>query len=82
MGEISREEFARLYTTLDQGFKDVNARLDLINGRILDHATKISANTTRLEAIEGDQKSGALLSGGVATLIVGVVEGVRWVLGK
>ncbi len=74
MTEISREELNRLYQALDAGFEGINDRLDRLNGTVREHDIKIG--------ILEDRGHPAAWGGGLGALIVGVVEGARWMLGK
>ena len=74
MTEISRDEIDRLYKTLDDGFAGVNARLDRLSGAIGDHATEL--------AVLKDRAHPAAWGGGIGGLMVGLVESVRWMLGR
>lgn len=74
MADISREELDRLYQTLDAGFSGVHSRLDELNGR-----TRKAENAI---AILEDRGHPAAWGGGLGAVIVGIVEGARWMLGK
>lgn len=48
----TREEIARLYTTVDEGFRGIHARLDLLNGRTLKGEVSDAALTQRVTSVE------------------------------
>lgn len=74
MGDISRDEFNRLYETLDGGFRGIHDRLDRQNGRIGQTEQKIAV----LEATTGQsKKTTAALGGGVGLFAVGAIEAFK-----
>ena len=76
MADISRDEFDRLYTTIDDGFRGVHARLDRMNGDVTDAKVQIA----ELKVIA--PKGAAVAGAGAGSVLVGLVEAVKWVLGR
>lgn len=65
MADISREELARLYQTLDDGFRGVHARLDKLNGTVGDHGEAIAVLEDR-----GTRDPLARVGGGIVAVIL------------
>lgn len=74
MADISREELDRLYHTLEVGFSGVHSRLDRLNGQVGKHEAQI--------AVLEDRGHPAAWGGGIGGLLVAVVEGAKWMIGK
>ena len=59
---ISREEFGGLREDIRDGFKGINDRLDLVNGRVRKSEIDIGIMQSRLDAVEKAQEGGELFS--------------------
>ena len=77
MSEISREEFQRLYDTIDDGFRGVHVRLDRMNGRIGTAETDIAVLQEKSSAARS-----AAWGGGIGGVMIGLVESVKWLMGR
>lgn len=73
---IDADEFQRWMVLLRTDMKDIGDRLDLLNGRTRDTETAIAVLQDR-----SANGIAAAWGGGVAGVIVGLIEGLRWVLG-
>lgn len=52
MAGPTREEFDRLYTTIDEGFRGTHERLDVLNGRIGKGEVAFAVSDARLASVE------------------------------
>jgi hypothetical protein len=69
-------ELDRLYQRMDTGFNQVNERLDIVNGRTRTNEIDIGILKDRAGAGKA-----AVAGGGVAGLVMAIIEGIKW-LGK
>ena len=79
MAEISRDEFEGWMQLLREDVQGVHRRLDTLNGRT---RTAESAIAVLQDRSTEDRRSTAAVSGGIAVLVAGVAEGLRWVFSK
>lgn len=78
MTEISREEFVERITMLHAAVLAVQASVDRINGRLREAEQRVAVLDDRA-ATPG---AAAVWGGGGAGLVVSLIEGLRWWLGK
>lgn len=88
MADISREELDRLYHTLDLGFQGVHSRLDTLNSRtgkaelaiaVLQDRAELNKNAiASLQERANGHGAAAILGGGMASVVVGIAEGLKW----
>ena len=71
---LERDEFHVWMETLRADIRGVHSRLDDLNGRTRDAEQKV--------AVLEDRGHPAAWGGGLGALAVGLVEGIRWMLGK
>ena len=70
MGDpITREEWNRLYESMEKGFSGLNARLDLLNGKTQQHTADIAVLMDRSD----DAKTARWIDRGVGTLVAGLL---------
>lgn len=74
MSDISRDEFERLYQTIDAGFKGVHERLDTQNGRVGRVEQKVAVLEDRSN---GSGKGAAVAGGGVGLFVVAAFEAAK-----
>lgn len=74
MGELTREEFISHVELLRGDVRGVQDRLDELNGRT-------RATEQKLAVLE-DRGHPAAWGGGIGGIIVAIIEGARWMIGR
>lgn len=77
MAELSRDEFTRWMETLQEDIRGVHDRLDKLNDRTRTAEQRIAV----LDDRAGPARAAAW-GGGIGGLMVGVIEGLKWLLHK
>ena len=73
---MTPDEVDRLYTRMDQGFTQLNARLDKLNGTVDEHGQDIAVLKDR------GTRGAAVWGGGIGGVVVGITEAIRYFLGR
>ena len=77
--KVPMDELSRLYERLDRGFDQINARLDVMNGRVREAETDIAV----LNVAKGQGHGiAAAVGGGLGGVVVAVAEAARWFFGR